>query len=522
MIITNNYKSSRFFFTALFIVLVSGCSVLQQQDAIPEKREFRGFWVATVLNIDWPQHPKDELEKQKRDFIEILDFYQNLNFNAAIVQIRAVGDAFYPSDLAPWSKYLSGEQGKSLEGHENILEWMIEACHERGMEFHAWLNPYRATFNLDTTQLSKDHDYYLHPEWMVQYGNKFYYDPGIPDVEDHLMKIIREIVVNYDIDALHFDDYFYPYRIEGEEFGDEASYSQYRHSEDQTRADWRRENVNRLIERIHQESKAEKAHVQFGISPFGVWRNFDIDPRGSDSRAGQTNFDDLFADVLQWIEAGTIDYLLPQIYWSLDYELASHKKLINWWVNHAGNTNLYVGNGPYKIKNDRDKAWNKKKELAQQVDYARKQSRVQGNAFFSAKSLMQVDEKYLKSLRKVTYAHPSLPPAAPYATQLPSRPIILNWRENNGVYVLKLDAKEMETIRYVMVYGSEDSRSININDPRNIKSKISVKGRLSDEGFYKFEIDAAQLAGNHLMGITLIDRFGMESFAEIIRLDHSK
>ncbi|MEM1258404.1 MAG: family 10 glycosylhydrolase [Bacteroidota bacterium] len=234
--------------------------------------EFRGVWIASVVNIDWPKSGDDTVEKQKADFIKLLDFYEKLNFNTLIVQVRTAGDAFYPSELAPWSRFLSGKEGESKVGFDNSLQWMIDRTHGRGMQFHAWLNPYRATFDVDTTILSQSHDFYQHRNWMLKYGKKYYYNPGIPEVWKHLSKVVEEVVVNYDVDGIHFDDYFYPYKVSGETFSDSLTYAQFG-LPNQNLGDWRRSNVDSLVKNVHQRIKAHKPWIQFGISPFGVWKN---------------------------------------------------------------------------------------------------------------------------------------------------------------------------------------------------------------------------------------------------------
>jgi uncharacterized lipoprotein YddW (UPF0748 family) len=297
---------------------------------LPESpREFRGVWVATVANIDWPTSPTDPYSKQKEDFIKLLDYYHSLNFNTVIVQIRAAGDALYPSRFAPWSRYLTGKEGLKPQTNEDPLSWMILETHRRGMEFHAWLNPYRATMNLDTVSLSPDHDFYKNRDWMVKYGSKYYYNPGLPEVRAHLINVIEEVVKNYLVDGIHFDDYFYPYKENGVKFNDGEAFEMY-NMMDQSIEDWRRENVSLLIWEVSEAIKSQKPWVQFGVSPFGVWRNKDKDPLGSRTNASQTNFDDLYADVLSWMRYGWIDYLIPQIYWSMDYNLAPYRELVNW------------------------------------------------------------------------------------------------------------------------------------------------------------------------------------------------
>lgn len=400
--------AKKFLFLLLFLAI--SCSTLKYEKH--PREEFRGVWVATVVNIDWPKSGNDATEKQKKDFLDILDFYDSLNFNALIVQIRTAGDAFYPSELAPWSRFLTREEGQPKAGFENPLEWMIDRTHERGMQFHAWLNPYRATFDLDTTLLdSTKHDFYKHRDWMVKYGKKYYYNPGEPKVWEHLTNVVEEVVVNYDIDGVHFDDYFYPYKISREKFADSATYAQYGLT-NQNLEDWRRSNVDSLVKNVHQTIKANKPWIQFGISPFGVWKNKSTDAMGSDTKAGQTTYEDLFADPLSWIENKWIDYIVPQAYWSMEYPAASHRKIAEWWSNNSSNTNLYMGNGPYKIRNNADVAWNNKKELPEQLILARNLAKIKGNVFFSAKSLPQhadvskkLQRKFYKLPAEVPFGH---------------------------------------------------------------------------------------------------------------------
>ncbi|MEO0570926.1 MAG: family 10 glycosylhydrolase [Bacteroidota bacterium] len=387
--------------------------------------EFRGVWVATVVNIDWPKSGDDDAEKQKSDFIKLLNFYEELNFNALIVQIRTAGDTFYPSQLNPWSRFLTGKEGVSKKGFEDPLQWMIDQTHQRGMEFHAWLNPYRATFDLDTTILAKTHDFYQHPDWMLKYGKKYYYNPGIPKVWKHVTKVVKEVVMNYDVDGIHFDDYFYPYQIVGETFPDSLTYSQYG-LENQNLDDWRRSNVDSLVKNVHHTIKSYTPWVQFGISPFGVWKNKSTDPLGSDTKAGQTTYENLYADPLLWMKQAWLDYIAPQAYWSMDYPAASHKKITEWWATHTTNTRLYMGNGAYKIRNNADKAWNKEKELPLQLRLSRSIPKVEGNVFFSAKSLPQ-HPTVTKKIKRKFYALPAEIPKYSYVSkQTISDPVIIS------------------------------------------------------------------------------------------------
>ncbi|TFV93263.1 glycoside hydrolase [Algoriphagus kandeliae] len=426
-------------------------------DKLPEPvREFRGVWIATVVNIDWPESGSDSWEKQKADFLKLLDYYQGLNFNAAIVQIRAAGDAFYPSNFAPWSKYLTGQEGKAPQTLENPLSWMIRETHLRGMEFHAWLNPYRATFDTKTELLSPDHDFFIHPDWMLKYGTKYYYNPGLPDVKEHLKKIIHEVVSNYDIDAIHFDDYFYPYKVPNQEFPDQSTYQKFK-KPGQSIEDWRRENVNTLVKEVYETLKTTKPWVQFGISPFGVWRNKDKDPNGSATQAGQTNFDDLYADPLAWMKNGWIDYLIPQIYWSMDYSLASYRVLTDWWDQRSFGTAIYIGNGPYKIRDNADIAWNNPQELIRQVVYTRTLPTLGGNSYFSAKSLFSKNRDVADMLRTELYEKPVLPPAFEPKEQVEIvKPKVQELQFKDGQSHLELESPLDPAIRYLVFQESND------------------------------------------------------------------
>jgi len=376
---------------------------------IDPARSFRAVWVATVANIDWPKKPNDSFEKMQKDYLGLLEFYKKMRFNAVIVQIRAAGDAFYPTHLAPWSKYLTGKQGENSKFNIDPLEWLIETTHKYGMDFHAWINPYRATMTKDTSLLSESHDFYKHPEWMVPYGSKYYYNPGLPEVQQHLITIVQDITKRYNIDGIHLDDYFYPYKIEGALFKDQKAFAQYGNG--QAIDDWRRENINNLIKEIHNTVKSEKPWVSFGVSPFGVWKNNHTDPRGSNTRAGQTTFDDLYADPLVWMEKGWIDYLAPQLYWSMDFAPAAHKTLVDWWANEKKKSNIYIGYGAYKIYNNSDPAWANPNEIIDQLTYGSKHSEITGQIIFSAKSLMQPGlQEIVTLLKKGPFKHWVLPP----------------------------------------------------------------------------------------------------------------
>ena len=364
-----------------------------------ERKEMRGIWVATVLNIDWPSKKGLSVESQKQEFIKILDNVKEWNMNAVFVQIKPVGDAFYPSKFSPWSEYLTGIQGQN-PGYDP-LKFMIEEAHKRNIEFHAWFNPYRLTMLGGIDKLSNDNIGKQRPDWTITYGGKLYLNPGIPEVNDYIVKSIMEVVENYDIDGVHMDDYFYPYKVKGEIYNDEEQYNKYG-SNFLKVDDWRRDNVNKLIEKLYSSIKHKNKNIEFGISPFGVWRNISTDSvRGSNTKAGIQNYDDLYADILYWMKKNWIDYVAPQIYWNQGFKIAEYNTLVDWWSKYAKETktNLYIGQAAYRIKD-----WEKDDELINQIKYNRKSEEVKGSIFFSYSSLVKDPKGILEKIKNDVYS----------------------------------------------------------------------------------------------------------------------
>ena len=313
---------------------------------------------------------------------------------------------------------------------------------------------------------------------MIKYGEKgkekYYYNPGLPEVQSHLTAVVEEVIKNYDIDAIHFDDYFYPYRVAGKMFNDSSSFKKYAYK--QSLEDWRRDNVNSFVKGIYYSIKKIKPWVQFGISPFGVWRNKSVDPRGSDTQAGQTNYDDLYADPIAWMEGKYIDYMLPQLYWSIEHPKASYSKLLKWWSENTTNSNLYIGNSTYKIKTDSDKKWNNPLEIPNQIDLTRTYKNVQGNAFFSAKGFVNTNQDVTKILTENQYKYPALPYPIPSSMQIVAdKPNIVSFTKNATNYAFKINYPLNSKIRYVMVYGAKNKTKIDLDNPSQIIDKIAFK-----------------------------------------------
>ena len=282
-----------------FLLLILFCDIflVGAQTKIP-KYEFRAVWVATVSNIDWPSKPGLSTGEQQNEIIAILDSHQKLGMNAIILQVRPAADTFYQSGLEPWSRYLTGNPGQPPKPFYDPLAFWIKECHNRGMELHAWLNPYRVA-QKSIELLAGNHIAFQHSEWILKYGDKLYFDPGLPETRDFVIKVVKDIVARYDVDAIHFDDYFYPYPLK-EDFPDTTSFAKYnRGFKIENKADWRRDNVDITIKTLNDTIKATKPWVKFGISPFGVWRNIADDPKGSNTKAGTTNYDHLYAEVIK-------------------------------------------------------------------------------------------------------------------------------------------------------------------------------------------------------------------------------
>jgi len=368
--------------------------------------EFRGVWIATVDNIDWPQKAST-VYSQKIEFIRQLDQHKRNGMNAVIVQVRPSADAFYPSSLEPWSQWLTGVQGRSPSPYYDPLQFMIEETHKRGMEFHAWLNPYRANFNISSASIAPNHITRIHPDWFLPYGGKKYFDPSNSDGQKHVIAVVKDIVKRYDVDAIHMDDYFYPYRIAGKEFPDAASYI--RSGSKLSKDNWRRSNVDSIIKKLNEVIKLEKPYCKFGISPFGVWRNKSVDPEGSNTKAGQTNYDDLYADILLWMREGWVDYVAPQLYWEIGHRLADYRELVDWWSHHSYGRHIYIGHGIYRAF-EKGAAWKNPKELPNQIKMLREYPEVQGSIYFSSKSFDRNPNGWNDSLQNNYYRTPALVP----------------------------------------------------------------------------------------------------------------
>ena len=469
-------------------------------------REFRGVWIATVENIDWPSSKDLSTKEQKKEIIQLLDLYKSLNFNAIIFQIRPSADAFYNSRYEPWSSYLTGVNDKKPVPYYDPLAFIISETHKRGMEFHAWLNPYRAVVNYKEFHSNPFRLTYEKPEWFVNYGKNKYFNPGIPEVRKYTNKIVEDIVQNYDVDAIHFDDYFYPYKIKDEPFPDENTFKEFGGNYYPNQIDdWRRNNVNVIIEELHTTIKKIKPWVQFGISPFGVWRNKSIDPKGSDTDAGQTNYDDLYADILLWINKGWLDYIVPQAYWHIGHKKADYTTIVEWWAENNQNVNLYIGQGAYRLDRKKEhRAWKKKRpiEIEKQLDLNKTISQINGSAFFSGKTFVKNPLGINQILKNKYYQNPVLPPSTNHKKVFIPEPVygIQLKKQKNKKYRLSWESmpenKEKEAVKFI-VYKFDKNDRVNMDD---VSKLITITGD------YYVDISKKEYKQSHIFVIKSVSR----------------
>jgi uncharacterized lipoprotein YddW (UPF0748 family) len=413
------------------------------------KREFRAAWIATVANIDWPSKQGLPAAEQQQQFIARLDELKDLGCNAVIVQIRPASDAFYPSKLEPWSHYLTGRQGAPPFPYYDPLEFMIEETHKRCMEFHAWFNPFRALVDSKKNPNPAGHVTREHPDWIISYGGKSYIDPGTPEAREYVIKVIMDVVKRYDLDAVHIDDYFYPYRIAGQEFGDSRSWKRCG-GDFSDKGDWRRNNVNVFISTLNNNIKNVKSYVKFGISPFGVWRNASKDPEGSNTRGGQTCYDDLYSDVILWAKKGWIDYLLPQLYWEHGHRAAPFDVLLPWWEDHSYDRHVYIGLGVYRMLGGAKAPWNSPNELTWQIRDIRKTCAQPGFVFYSASNFGKLPSSVKESIKEYT-VHPAMPPVMEWLDKRAPAPPALTAQVKGGKTVLKWQPADNEDgLRYAV------------------------------------------------------------------------
>lgn len=401
----------------------------------PVAREFRGVWVASVANIDWPSKPGLSAAAAQRELVVLLDRAKASGLNAVILQVRPAADALYASALEPWSEYLTGRQGIAPSPRWDPLAFAVTQAHRRGLELHAWFNPYRARHPSAKGALSRRHVANVHPGWVRRYGTHLWMDPGEPAVRAHTLRVVLDVVRRYDIDGVHIDDYFYPYKERdrrGQEipFPDSATYDRYVAAGGVlARDDWRRQNVDDLVRELHDAIHAVKPWVKFGISPFGIWRpGFPQQVRGFDA------YTELYADARKWLNEGWVDYFTPQLYWTVESATQPYPALLRWWGEqnlHA--RHLWPGNYTSKVGEASRTAW-RTAEIERQVGATRTEPAATGNVHFSAKVFLEDRDSLASSLGRRAYGGPALVPPSPWlAVPAPSEPSVRVVRAAGGL-----------------------------------------------------------------------------------------
>ncbi len=412
----------------LLLCLVLSAIVLSKaqtsQDSI--RQELRGVWISTVKMLDYPSRRGLSAEQLKREYVEILDSLQKIHINAIFFQVRPAADAFYNSPYEPWSEWLTGKQGQPPSPYFDPLKFYIEQAHRRGMQFHAWINPFRAIATIQYADVVPNHISKTKPQWFFDYGLHRYFNPGIPEVRDYIVKIITDIARRYDIDGIHFDDYFYPYpERDGRgriiPIPDYKTYKKYGQGFKNIK-DWRRHNITTFIRQVHDSIKAIDSNLIFGISPNAVWRNKRYDPRGSDTR-GLAAYDWLYADILLWDSLKLVDYIAPQLYFYIGHPAADYKTLLYWWTSNVHNVNLFVGLNIQGIDpTGRKKHWGNPSEIPNQIRMARRLGKTQGFILYRSKSLLSNPLGIYDTLKNDLFADSAVVP--PFKT-IPRRPPLL-------------------------------------------------------------------------------------------------
>ncbi len=481
----------------LFILFIIAFFQFSNAQSLHPKYEFRAVWVATVNNIDWPSKPGLTTAEQQKEVIDILNLQQQLGMNAIILQVRPASDAFYPSALEPWSRYLTGTPGKAPEPFYDPLKFWIEECHKRGMELHAWLNPFRVAQDFKQP-LAGNHIAFLHPDWILKYGNKLYFDPGLPQTRDFVSEVVKDIVTRYDVDAIHFDDYFYPYPLQ-EEFPDTTSFQIYnRGFLAENKADWRRENVDIIIEMLNKTIKSVNPWVKFGISPFGVWRNKMDDPDGSETQAGTTNYDQLYANITKWQRNGWIDYCLPQLYWQIGHPSVDFNMLAHWWRDHAYERAMYIGHAVYKSNSaSKTKEWALANELPKQIELLRNIPGIGGSAFYSSKHFSRDLMGFQDSLKLHLYKSVALVPPMPWLDSIPPAKVIKFKNHGKKIKWKTIETEqELDKPQRFIIYINEKGSLCDSNNPDfiyHIQKETKFKFSRINEKKKKYEIRVSAL-----------------------------
>ncbi len=493
----------RMYFISILIFLTIISNNIFPQYVYP-KRELRGVWIATVANIDWPTNRNESTQKQKDELISILDKLKASGINTIFFQVRTECDALYKSNYEPWSYWLTGEQGKAPSPFYDPLTFIISEAHKRGMELHAWFNPYRAVKTVGEYKIADNHISITHPDWILDFKTYKMLNPGIPAVNDYIAKIIADVVRRYDVDGIHFDDYFYPYtpKITTE---DAKTFKKYK-GKFKDIDDWRRNNINHMVAEVYDTIQAINPRIKFGISPFGIVENKFAYTHGFES------YKTIYCDPVNWLKNKTVDYITPQLYWEIGNKAADYGSLLPWWSTVVNRRQIYVGIFSTKFAESTYKG--SSNELEQQLRLSRQIINTYGTVFFSSKSITDNYSHFADSLKKY-YKYPALIPTMSWKDTIPPlEPKNLNAKVEENSIKLEWNkpdkASDGDTALKYVIYKFDFPRQVNLEDAWHI-----LKVQNSDETSF---IDSTVGIENHEITyvVTALDRMNNESKPVVI------
>lgn len=451
----------------IFILLLTLCISAVMLAGVPmPKREFRGAWIQ-MINGQFQGMSRDQMQA---NLTHQLDVLQRCHVNTIIFQVRGEADAMYQSSLEPWTRFLSGQQGVAPQPLWDPLAWMVNECHRRGMELHAWINPYRAKTKT-TKELAANHPARIHPERFISYDNQLIFNPGLKENRDYICTVVKDIVSRYDIDGLHIDDYFYPYP-NGTRFDDEATFRQYGNGFTDL-GDWRRFNVNLLIEQLYKTIHDTKPWVKFGVSPFGIYHNAKNGGVPGSNTNGLQNYDDLYADVLYWINRGWVDYNVPQIYWEIGHKAADYDTLIRWWSKYASARPLVIGQDVERTVRAADLQNPAQNQMPAKFQLQRTLPGVSGSCLWYSAAVVRNEGNYAGALEQYYHRYPALQPLMPWIDKKTPRKVrhLSVRKAPDGNYLFweaPKEKHEMSKARNYVVYRFAHGEKVNTEDASHI------------------------------------------------------
>lgn len=479
------------------------CGSMSAYSGNSSKREFRGAWIQCVNG----QFMGMGTRQMQETLTYQLDRLKACGVNAIIFQVRPECDALYESNIEPWSRFLTGRQGEPPSPYWDPLAWMVEQCHRRGMELHAWINPYRAKTKT-TRELARNHVAIRHPETVFAYDGQLILNPGLPENRDYICKVVADIVERYDIDGLHIDDYFYPYPVAGQTIPDDKEFAAYNNGI-RDRGDWRRYNVNVFMKQLYETIHKVKPWVKFGVSPFGIYRNKKSAPTIGSNTNGLQNYDDLYADVLMWVNNGWVDYCVPQLYWPIGHKAADYETLIKWWNKYAGKRHLYIGEDVERTAKSADLHNRNVNQLPAKRKLHDEMGNVNGTVLWYAKAVVDNVGNYGSLLEKVYWKYPAFVPTMPYIDgKAPKRVRKMKILNMGGRPVLFWKAPKgkgwkNEAVKYV-VYKFVGGERDDISNPSHIVA-------VTTDEFYEIPASDIQPGVKVSYVVTALDRMSNES-----------